>query len=78
MRKRVVSCRDESQMEAGASVGVEREMSLFGCHVIFIVVDDYGVLPQYAQANNEFRVAPGITAPIELIDSTGVFRRKEF
>ncbi len=53
-------------------------MSLFGCHVTFIVVADYGVLPQYARADNEFRVARGITPPIERIDSTGVFRRKEF
>jgi len=53
-------------------------MSLSGSHAICIVVDDYGVLPRYAQANNEFRVAPGITALIERIDSTGVFRRKEF
>jgi hypothetical protein len=44
----------------------------------YIIVDDYGVLPQCAQATDEFRAARGITTPIERIDFTGVFWRKEF
>lgn len=44
----------------------------------FIIVDDYGVLPQCARATDEFRAARGITTPIERIDITGVFWRKGF
>jgi glycosyltransferase involved in cell wall biosynthesis len=44
----------------------------------FIIVDDYGVLPQCARATDEFRAARGITTPMERIDITGVFWRKEF
>jgi hypothetical protein len=44
----------------------------------FIIVDDYGILPQCARATDEFRAARGITTPIERIDITGVFWRKEF
>ena len=43
----------------------------------FIIVDDYGVLPQCARATDEFRAARGITTPMERIDFTGAFWRKE-
>ena len=42
----------------------------------FIVVDDYGVLPQCARAVDDFRRIRGITEPIEKIDITGVFWRR--
>ncbi len=44
----------------------------------FLIVDDYGVLPQCARAVDEFRAVRGITTPIERVDCTGVFWRKEF
>jgi glycosyltransferase involved in cell wall biosynthesis len=44
----------------------------------FLIVDDYGVLPQCARAVDEFRAVRGITTPIEPVDCTGVFWRKEF
>jgi O-methyltransferase len=44
----------------------------------FVIVDDYGILPQCARAVNGFRAERGITAPIEPIDCTGVFWRKAF
>ena len=44
----------------------------------FIIVDDYGVLPQCARATDVFRTERGITTPLERIDITGVFWRKEF
>ena len=44
----------------------------------FIIIDDYGVLPQCARAVEEFRSARDITTPIEWIDITGVFWRKSF
>lgn len=44
----------------------------------FIIVNDYGVLPQCARATDEFRAARGITTPIERVDTTGIFWRKEF
>jgi hypothetical protein len=43
----------------------------------FVIVDDYGVIPQCARAIDEFRAARGITTPIERVDCTGVFWRKE-
>jgi len=44
----------------------------------FIIIDDYGALPQCARAVEEFRAARGVTAPIDPIDATGVFWRKGF
>lgn len=44
----------------------------------FLIVDDYGVIPQCARAIEEFRAARGITVPLQRIDVTGVFWRKEF
>ena len=44
----------------------------------FIVAEDYGRLPQCARAIDEFRLTRGIRAPIEPIDITGAFWRKEF
>jgi O-methyltransferase len=43
----------------------------------FIIVDDYGVLPQCARAVHEFRAARQVTTPLETIDWSGVFWRKE-
>jgi O-methyltransferase len=42
----------------------------------FVIVDDYGALPQCARAIDQFRATRGITAQIEPIDWTGVFWRK--
>ncbi len=42
----------------------------------YILVDDYGVLPQCKDAVNEFRKSHGITAPIRKVDWTGVYWRK--
>jgi hypothetical protein len=44
----------------------------------FIIVDDYGVLPQCARATDDFRREHAITSPIERVDIAGVFWRKEF
>lgn len=44
----------------------------------FIIIDDYGVLPQCAHAVEEFRATRGVTAPIDPIDASGVFWRKGF
>jgi hypothetical protein len=43
----------------------------------FVIVDDYGVLPQCRRAVTEFRAAQGITTPLRKIDWTGVSWRKE-
>jgi macrocin-O-methyltransferase TylF-like protien/glycosyl transferase family 2 len=43
----------------------------------FVIVDDYGALPQCQRAVVDFRAARGITAPLRTIDWTGVSWRKE-
>lgn len=43
----------------------------------FIIVDDYGVIPQCARAVEDFRRARGITTPIVPVDITGVYWRKD-
>jgi len=43
----------------------------------YIILDDYGALPPAKKAVNDYRKAHGITTPIERIDYTGVFWRKE-
>ena len=43
----------------------------------YLIVDDYGALPECRRAVTEYREAHGITAPIETIDWTGVRWRKE-
>jgi O-methyltransferase len=42
----------------------------------FVVVDDYGAIPQCRQAVEDFRDANGISDPIEEIDWTGVSWRR--
>jgi O-methyltransferase len=42
----------------------------------FVIVDDYGVLPQCKRAVTEFREARQITDPISEVDWTGAFWRK--
>ncbi len=42
----------------------------------FLIVDDYGCLPQCRQAVDDYRKAQGIDEPIEEIDWTGVFWRR--
>ncbi len=42
----------------------------------FIIVDDYGGIPQCARAVTDFRAAHAISAPIEKIDWTGIYWRK--
>ncbi len=42
----------------------------------FVIVDDYGVLPQCKRAVTEFRESLGITDPIHEVDWTGAFWRK--
>ena len=43
----------------------------------YVVVDDYGSVPPCRQAVHDFRAGHGVTAPIETIDWTGVYWRKE-
>ena len=42
----------------------------------FVIIDDYGGIPQCARAVKDFRAAHSITEPIEKIDWTGVYWRK--
>jgi hypothetical protein len=42
----------------------------------FVIVDDYGALPNCRAAIEDFRRARGIAEPIERIDWTGVFWQK--
>jgi len=42
----------------------------------FVIVDDYGAIPQCARAISDFRAERGITDPIHRIDWTGVYWRK--
>jgi hypothetical protein len=42
----------------------------------FIIVDDYGALPNCRAAVNDFRAKHSITSPIHNIDWTGVLWRK--
>lgn len=43
----------------------------------FVIIDDFKALPQCEQAVHEFRSEHNITEPIEVIDSYGVYWRKE-
>jgi O-methyltransferase len=43
----------------------------------FIIVDDYGAIPACKQAVTDFRSQLGIDEPIERIDWTGVWWRKQ-
>jgi O-methyltransferase len=43
----------------------------------FVIVDDYGCIPACRTAVDEFRAARGIQEPLEIIDWTGVFWRRE-
>jgi hypothetical protein len=44
----------------------------------YLVIDDYGALPECRRAVQEYREANGITEPIEEIDWTGArWRKKE-
>jgi macrocin-O-methyltransferase TylF-like protien/glycosyl transferase family 2 len=43
----------------------------------FVIVDDYGALPQCQRAITDFRTARGIRAPLHKIDWTGISWRKE-
>jgi len=43
----------------------------------YLVIDDYGALPECSRAVQEYREANGITEPIERIDWTGARWRKE-
>lgn len=42
----------------------------------FVIVDDYGALPQCARAVDEFRAGLGIDEPLRMIDCYGAFWRK--
>jgi O-methyltransferase len=41
------------------------------------VIDDYGALPECRQAVDDYRRGQGISEPIESIDWTGVYWRKQ-
>ncbi|HET8548963.1 MAG TPA: TylF/MycF/NovP-related O-methyltransferase [Bryobacteraceae bacterium] len=43
----------------------------------FVIVDDYGCIPACREAVNDFRAARHIREPLEIIDWTGVFWRRE-
>jgi len=43
----------------------------------FIIVDDYGAVPACAKAVHDFRDRRSITDPIDIVDWTGAFWRKE-
>jgi hypothetical protein len=43
----------------------------------YVIIDDYGSLPPCKKAVADYRAEHGITAPIEVIDWTGVYWRKE-
>lgn len=42
----------------------------------FVIVDDYGSCPPCKRAIDDFRVRQGITAPLQMIDTHGVYWRK--
>jgi O-methyltransferase len=42
----------------------------------FLIVDDYGALPNCRRAVEDFRHAHGITEPMVTVDWTGVYWRK--
>jgi hypothetical protein len=42
----------------------------------FVIIDDYGCLPQCRQAVTDYRERHGVTEPIEQVDWTGAFWRK--
>jgi len=42
----------------------------------FVIVDDYGALPQCKQAVTDFREGRGITEAIQEVDWTGAYWRK--
>jgi O-methyltransferase len=42
----------------------------------FLIVDDYGMIPQCRKAIHDYRDQQGITDPIKTIDSSGIFWRK--
>ena len=42
----------------------------------FVIIDDYGAIPNCARAVEDFREAGGIEDPLEKVDWTGVFWRK--
>jgi O-methyltransferase/8-demethyl-8-(2,3-dimethoxy-alpha-L-rhamnosyl)tetracenomycin-C 4'-O-methyltransferase len=44
----------------------------------YIVIDDYGAVPACAEAVNNYRRNHGLSAPMQTIDWTGVWWRKEF
>jgi O-methyltransferase len=43
----------------------------------YLIVDDYGVLPECRRAVDDFREHHGITEPVETVDWTGVHWRRE-
>lgn len=43
----------------------------------FVIIDDYGAVPACRQAVHDYRDREGITEPIEVIDWTGVYWRRE-
>jgi O-methyltransferase len=43
----------------------------------YVIVDDFGAMPQCARAVLDFRAARGIAEPMQKIDWTGVFWRRE-
>lgn len=43
----------------------------------FVIVDDYGAVPACKQAVDDYRSAHGITEPIERIDWTGAYWRRQ-
>jgi O-methyltransferase len=42
----------------------------------FVVIDDYGALPQCRQAVTDFRLRNNITEPIQEVDWSAVFWRR--
>ena len=42
----------------------------------FVIIDDYGAIPNCAQAVEDFRLANGIQDPLQKVDWTGVYWRK--
>ena len=44
----------------------------------FVLIDDYGCIPQCAKAVDDYRAAHNVTAPITWVDWTGVWWRKPF
>lgn len=43
----------------------------------FCIIDDYGAVPACKQATEDYRVKHGITEPMQVIDWTGAFWRRE-